>query len=148
MSGTIELMLQDGASIPERQTKGAAGYDLRSNLRESLKIFPNSDKGYMVGTGVHMNMLSNNVCAQILMRSGLAKLGLVLGNSVGLIDSDYTGEVKLNLWNRGDTVITIGPGDRIAQLVFLPIIIPNLVEVTEFSRVTDRGSNGFGSTGS
>ncbi len=138
-------LLYENAQAPTYGTYGSAGMDLRACIGSPINLLPGSVT--LVTTGLALNMKDRSMCAMILPRSGLGhKHGIVLGNLVGLIDSDYQGEIMVSLWNRSDQEYTINHGDRIAQLVFVPIAVANLVEVHEFSR-TERGSGGFGSTG-
>lgn len=130
--------------IPELGTPGSAGVDLRACLDEPLTLAPGETT--LIGTGIAIHLDDPGLCALILPRSGLGHRGLVLGNLVGLIDSDYQGELKISTWNRGQESQTIEPGDRIAQLVITPVIQPTFVEVEAFD-ATDRGEGGFGHTG-
>lgn len=130
--------------IPELGTAGSAGVDLRACLDETRVLKPNETA--LIGTGIAIHLDDPTVCALILPRSGLGHRGLVLGNLVGLIDSDYQGELKISTWNRSEGEQTIQPGDRIAQLVITPVIQPTFVEVDSFE-ASDRGDGGFGSTG-
>ena len=100
----------------------------------------------LIGTGIAIHLEDPGLCAMILPRSGLGHRGLVLGNLVGLIDSDYQGELKISTWNRGSEPQTIEPGDRIAQMIITPVIQPNFVEVDDFG-ASERGEGGFGHTG-
>ena len=146
----IQLKLLDdrlGQSIPvpEYATSGSAGLDMRACLDEALLLKPGETK--LIPTGMAIHISDANLAAVILPRSGLGhKHGIVLGNLVGLIDSDYQGQLFVSCWNRGNTEFTIEVGDRIAQLVFVP------VEQVEFERVesfgdSHRGEGGFGHTG-
>ncbi len=130
--------------IPELGTPGSAGVDLRACLDAPLTLAPGETA--LIGTGIAIHLDDPGLCALILPRSGLGHRGLVLGNLVGLIDSDYQGELKISTWNRGQESQTIEPGDRIAQLVITPVIQPIFVEVEAFD-ATDRGEGGFGHTG-
>lgn len=130
--------------IPELGTPGSAGADLRACLDAPLTLAPGETA--LIGTGIAIHLDDPGLCALILPRSGLGHRGLVLGNLVGLIDSDYQGELKISTWNRGQESQTIEPGDRIAQLVITPVIQPIFVEVEAFD-ATDRGEGGFGHTG-
>lgn len=130
--------------IPELGTPGSAGVDLRACLDAPLTLAPGETA--LIGTGIAIHLDDPGLCALILPRSGLGHRGLVLGNLVGLIDSDYQGELKISTWNRGQESQTIEPGDRIAQLVIIPVIQPTFVEVEAFD-ATDRGEGGFGHTG-
>ena len=130
--------------IPEIGTLGSAGVDLRACLSEAVTLSPNET--LLIGTGIAIHLEDPSLCAMILPRSGLGHRGLVLGNLVGLIDSDYQGELKISVWNRAKDPQTIEPGERIAQMIITPVIQPNFVEVDEFD-ASDRGEGGFGHTG-
>src|SRR6185437_16504495 len=136
--------------LPAYQSELAAGVDLHACIDEPMAIEPQAP-ARLVSSGIAVLMNDPNVAAIVLPRSGLGhKKGLVLGNSVGLIDADWTAAIGISVWNRlppGSEAIVIAPGDRIAQLVFLPILRPRLRVVDEFSAETRRGANGFGSTG-
>lgn len=151
MIRNIEIKkLDERAEIPTYGTKDSAGLDLAACITENLEIGPL--KTAMIGTGLSINMqtIPENCVAMIFPRSGKgAKEGKVLGNTVGIIDQDYHGELKICLMNRNpERYVLVQPGEKIAQLVFLPIIRANFVEVEEFSHTTERGEGGFGSTGS
>lgn len=130
--------------IPEVGTPGSAGVDLRACLDEPVTLAPGEN--ILIGTGIAIHLEDPGFCAMILPRSGLGHRGLVLGNLVGLIDSDYQGELKISTWNRGQEPQTIEPGDRIAQMVITPVIQPTLIEVDDFES-SSRGEGGFGHTG-
>ncbi|EAR10860.1 dUTP diphosphatase [Reinekea blandensis] len=131
--------------LPAYGTDGAAGMDLRALLDEPLTIQPGET--HLIGTGLAIYIEDPALAATILPRSGLGhKHGIVLGNLVGLIDSDYQGELMVSCWNRGQQAFTIEPGDRIAQLVLLPVVQASFTVVDEFAD-TQRGAGGFGSTG-
>ena len=137
--------LGDEIPLPHYATPGSAGLDLRACLDEPLTIQPGHT--ILIPTGFAMHIADPNYAAHILPRSGLGhKHGIVLGNLVGLIDSDYQGEVKISCWNRGNTAYTINPGDRIAQLVIVPVMQVEF-EVVEAFAETERGAGGFGSSG-
>lgn len=144
----IKLIHPD-VTVPIYATPGSAAIDLcfmdDGFVLPKRTIYPNET--VKVKTGIALNMDRTDLCAMILPRSGLGSRGLILGNTTGLIDSDYQGELMVTLWNRSDDCITISKGDRIAQLVFVPIVRPQFNVVKEFSITTERGSNGFGSTG-
>lgn len=136
-----------GSSIPlpSYATEGSAGVDLRACLDESVVLNPGDTK--LLPTGIAIYLQDPNLAATILPRSGLGhKHGIVLGNLVGLIDSDYQGELMVSCWNRGDTTFTVEPGERIAQLVVLPVVQVDFNVVDDFEE-SDRGEGGFGSTG-
>ena len=131
--------------LPNYATSGSAGLDLRACLDEPLEIHPGDVK--LLDTGIAIHISDQSMAATILPRSGLGhKHGIVLGNLVGLIDSDYQGPLKISCWNRGKTSYTISPWERIAQLVILPIIRAEFELVAEFDE-SSRGAGGFGHTG-
>src|SRR5210317_575544 len=130
--------------IPEVGTPGSAGVDLRACLDEPVTLAPGET--ILIGTGIAIHLEDPGFCAMILPRSGLGHRGLVLGNLVGLIDSDYQGELKISTWNRGQEPQTIEPGDRIAQMVITPVIQPTFIEVDDFES-SSRSEGGFGHTG-
>jgi dUTP pyrophosphatase len=131
--------------LPEYTTTGSAGMDLRACLDEALLIAP--DTTSLIPTGLAIYLADPGYAALILPRSGLGhKHGIVLGNLVGLIDSDYQGELMISCWNRSGVSFKIEPGDRIAQLVIVPIQQTRFTVVQEFT-TTDRGVDGFGSSG-
>jgi dUTP pyrophosphatase len=131
--------------LPHYASAGAAGLDLRACLQAALTLAPWDSQ--LVPSGIAIHLGDAGYAAMVLPRSGLgAKHGIVLGNLVGLIDSDYQGEVMVSLWNRGKAPFTIQPLDRIAQLVVVPVMQVQLQVVEEFA-ASARGSGGFGSTG-
>ena len=131
--------------LPEYATAHSAGLDLRAMLDQSIELAPGDAQ--LVPTGLAIHIGNPGLCAVILPRSGLGhKQGLVMGNLVGLIDADYQGPLMVSLWNRGRFPITITPGDRVAQLVFLPVARAVFRQVDEFER-SARGEGGFGHTG-
>jgi len=131
--------------LPAYATTGSAGLDLRACLDNALIVEPGQT--HLVPTGLAIHIADNSLAATILPRSGLGhKHGIVLGNLVGLIDSDYQGQLMVSVWNRGQTTFTIEPGDRIAQLVFLPVVQAEFNIVTDFD-ATERGDGGFGHSG-
>ncbi|MBS0456673.1 MAG: dUTP diphosphatase [Proteobacteria bacterium] len=131
--------------LPDYATAASAGMDLRAMLDAPLSLQPGQSS--LIPTGVAIHIGDPNLCATILPRSGLGhKHGLVLGNLVGLIDADYQGPLMVSGWNRSGVPYTIVPGDRIAQLVFLPIVRVALQVVDEFAQ-SARGQGGFGHTG-
>ena len=150
MSREIELKILDPRlgrdfPLPDYATAHAAGMDLRALTEAPLTLAPG--EAQLIPTGLAIHMADPGLCAVILPRSGLGhKQGLVLGNLVGLIDADYQGPVMVSLWNRGQNPQQVQPGDRIAQLVFMPVVRAGfrIVEVFEESA---RGSGGFGHTG-
>ncbi|EEZ42309.1 TPA: dUTP diphosphatase [Photobacterium damselae] len=131
--------------LPAYATEGSAGLDLRACLDQALTVVPGET--HLVPTGLAIHIADNSLAATILPRSGLGhKHGIVLGNLVGLIDSDYQGQLMVSVWNRGQSTFTIEPGDRIAQLVFVPVVQAEFNLVEDFS-ATDRGEGGFGHSG-
>jgi dUTP pyrophosphatase len=131
--------------LPESATAGSAGVDLRACLDEAIELEPGDTR--LIGTGVAIHLEDPGLAAMILPRSGLGhKHGIVLGNLVGLIDSDYQGELKISCWNRGRETFRIEPGDRIAQLVVVPVVSVGFEVVREFDQ-SARGAGGFGHSG-
>jgi dUTP pyrophosphatase len=131
--------------LPAYATTGSAGLDLRACLSEPLTLGPNAWQ--LVPTGLAIYLADPAFAALILPRSGLGhKHGIVLGNLVGLIDSDYQGQLMVSAWNRSDVAFTIEPMERIAQLVIVPVVQAQFNVVTEFE-ATERGEGGYGSTG-
>lgn len=133
-------------ALPEYATAGSAAMDLRAVFEgESLTLAPNECR--LIGTGLAFHIGNPDYCALVLPRSGLGyKHGIVLGNLVGLIDSDYQGELKVPLWNRSQTPYTIALGERIAQLMFQTVARATLLPVAAFG-ASERGEGGFGHTG-
>ena len=150
MERSIQLKILDkrigeAFALPEYATKGSAGLDLRACLDAPIQLAPGET--VLLPTGLSIYIADPNLAAVILPRSGLGhKHGIVLGNLVGLIDSDYQGELKVSCWNRSDDHFSIVPGDRIAQLVFVPVVQAAFDIVDEFE-ATNRGVSGFGSSG-
>ena len=131
--------------LPGRATAGSAGMDLRALLEEPLTLEPGGRAS--VPTGIAIGLPSPETVGLVFARSGLAiKHGLALSNGVGVIDSDYTGEIRVGLVNLSDTAYTIQPDERIAQLGVMPVCLPDILEVEELDQ-TERGAGGFGSTG-
>lgn len=131
--------------LPSYATDGSAGLDLRACTEKITQLLPNQTQ--LISTGLAIHIAQPNLAAVILPRSGLGhKHGIVLGNLIGLIDSDYQGELLISCWNRGQSDFTIQPGDRIAQLVFVPVVRTRFELVPEFIQ-TDRGTGGFGHSG-
>ena len=131
--------------LPKRATGGSAGLDLRACLDEAIELEPGTTK--LIPTGLAIHLADPGLAAVIIPRSGLGhKHGIVLGNLVGLIDSDYQGELMISCWNRGTQSFRIEPGERIAQLVVVPVVQVEFDVVSEFA-ASDRGSGGFGHTG-
>ena len=146
----IELKILDSRighefPLPEYATPGSAGLDLRACLDAAIELAPGATT--LLPTGLAIRIADPGLCATILPRSGLGhKHGIVLGNLVGLIDSDYQGQLMVSVWNRGQQSFTIQPGERIAQLVFLPVVQASFTIVDEFDS-SERGEGGFGSSG-
>ncbi len=150
MNSSIQLKILDprvGETIelPQYATSGSAGMDLRVCIDEPIQI--GAQETVLLPTGLAIYIADPLLAAVILPRSGLGhKHGIVLGNLVGLIDSDYQGELKISCWNRNAEHFTVNPGDRIAQLVFLPVVRAEFQIVESFEQ-TSRGEGGFGSSG-
>ncbi|MGY5451323.1 dUTP diphosphatase [Agarivorans sp. MS3-6] len=131
--------------IPEYATPGSAGMDLRACLDTAIELAPGQTE--LLPTGLAIHIADPSLAATILPRSGLGhKHGIVLGNLVGLIDSDYQGQLMVSCWNRGQTHFTIQPGERIAQLVFVPVVQASF-EIVEDFNASQRGEGGFGHSG-
>ncbi len=136
--------LREGAMLPKRETIGSAGYDLCCLCEEPITVSPNERK--LIPTGIAVEIPVGTV-GLVYSRSGLSlKHGIHMANDVGVIDSDYRGELKVPVHNRSDVTYTVNNGDRIAQLVITPILTPEIEETDELSE-TVRGEGGFGSTG-
>src|SRR3990167_11265257 len=150
LTKSIQLKILDSRigtefPLPRYETEASAGLDLRACLTQALTIEPNQTQ--LIPAGIAIYIADPHLAAVILPRSGLGhKHGLVLGNLVGLIDADYQGPLMISCWNRGQAAYTIQPYDRIAQLVFLPIVRAQFEVVNEFS-ATERGNGGFGHSG-
>ncbi|WP_101926783.1 MULTISPECIES: dUTP diphosphatase [Luteimonas] len=131
--------------LPAYATEASAGLDLRAALDEALTLLPGDTA--LVPSGLAIHIGAPDLCAVVLPRSGLGhKHGIVLGNGTGLIDADYQGPLLISVWNRGKDAFTVEPGDRIAQLVVLPVVRATLNVVDTFAD-TSRGAGGFGHTG-
>jgi dUTP pyrophosphatase len=145
---TIDLKVLDprmAGALPAYATAGSAGLDLRACTDGPLVIEPG--QATLIPTGIAIHIGDPGLAAMILPRSGLGhKHGIVLGNLVGLIDSDYQGPLMVSCWNRGQAAFTVQPMDRIAQLVIVPVVQARFRQVQEFN-ASDRGEGGFGSTG-
>jgi len=132
-------------ALPKRATSGSAGLDLRACLDGPIVLEPGQT--HLVPTGIAIHLEDSGLAAVLLPRSGLGhKHGIVLGNLVGLIDSDYQGQVMVSIWNRSDHPFTIAPGDRIAQMIVVPVVQVEFEVVADFEE-SPRGAGGFGSTG-
>ena len=147
---SIELKILDSRiggeiPLPHYATEGSAGMDLRACLDEPLTVRPGET--HLIPTGIAMHIADPGLAAVLLPRSGLGhKHGIVLGNLIGLIDSDYQGQVFVSCWNRGQAPFTVAVGERIAQLVVVPVIRANFEVVMDFTP-SARGSGGFGHSG-
>ena len=131
--------------MPHYATEGAAGMDLRACVGETMEIAPGETQ--LIPSGLAMHIEEPGLAAMLLPRSGLGhKHGIVLGNLVGLIDSDYQGQLYVSCWNRGSEAFTVEPGERIAQMIFVPVVRAGFEVVEEFAD-SDRGEGGFGHTG-
>jgi len=131
--------------LPSYATTGSAGLDLRACIDEAIILKPGQTE--LVPTGLAIHIEDPNLCGMILPRSGLGhKHGIVLGNLVGLIDSDYQGELMISVWNRGQNTFRLEPGERLAQYVLVPVVQAEFEQVQEFV-ATERGTGGFGHTG-
>lgn len=138
-------IVQEGAEVPVRATDGSAGYDLKACITEDLLLFPGETK--MIPTGIAIQLASNQYVGLLFSRSSIAvKHGQIQPNAVGVIDSDYRGEIMVALKNTSTEGYTIHKGDRIAQLVIVPVSLPE-VEVCDELEESARGTGGFGSTG-
>ncbi len=141
----LDTRLGNEWPLPTYATSGSAGLDLRACLDEAVQIKPGET--ILVKTGMAIYIEDPNFAGLILPRSGLGhKHGIVLGNLVGLIDSDYQGELMVSVWNRSQTVFTLEPGERLAQYVLVPVVQTQFEQVNEFT-VSERGTGGFGHTG-
>lgn len=141
----VDPRLGDSIPLPTYATEGSAGLDLRACLERPLTLEPGQTE--LIPTGLAMYVANPQYAAMILPRSGLGhKHGIVLGNLVGLIDSDYQGQLMVSCWNRGQEAFTIEVGERIAQLVIVPVLQPDFDIVSEFT-LSQRGAGGFGHTG-
>jgi len=138
-------LIGDKIPLPAYSTEGSAGLDLRACIESELTLEPTDT--VLIPTGISVFIEDPSLAAMILPRSGLGhKHGIVLGNLVGLIDSDYQGELMVSCWNRGQSSFTINPGDRIAQMILVPVVQAEFTIVDQFQE-TDRGADGFGSSG-
>ncbi|AZN66974.1 dUTP diphosphatase [Acinetobacter haemolyticus] len=141
----LDARLGQEWAMPAYATHGSAGLDLRACLDEAIEIA--AGETVLVKTGLAIYIEDPNFAGLILPRSGLGhKHGIVLGNLVGLIDSDYQGELMVSVWNRGQTTFRLEPGERLAQYVLVPVVQAEFEQVNEFV-ATERGAGGFGHTG-
>jgi dUTP diphosphatase len=145
---TVDVKILDARladNMPAYATSGSAGLDLRACIDQAIDLKPGQTE--LVPTGMAIHLADPGLAAVVLPRSGLGhRHGIVLGNLVGLIDSDYQGQVFVSVWNRGNTMFTLNPMERIAQLVFVPVVQVRLNRVDAFDH-SERGAGGFGSTG-
>ena len=142
----LDPRLGEAFPLPEYATSGSAGLDLRAMLQADATLEPGQT--LLIPTGLSIHIADPSLAALVLPRSGLGhKHGIVLGNLVGLIDSDYQGELMVSCWNRGQTSFTIAVGERIAQLMLVPVIQAQFELVSEFDN-SERGAGGFGHSGS
>jgi dUTP pyrophosphatase len=145
---TVDVRLLDprlADHIPTYATPGSAGLDLRACIEKTIELKPGQAE--LVPTGMAIHLADSGLAAVVLPRSGLGhKHGIVLGNLVGLIDSDYQGQIFVSVWNRGSSVFALNPMERIAQLVIVPVLQVQLNPVQAFAE-SQRGDGGFGSTG-
>ncbi len=141
----LDSRLGHSIPLPKYETEGSAGLDLRACLETEKTLAPGET--LLIPTGIAIHLQDKSLAAVILPRSGLGhKHGIVLGNLVGLIDSDYQGQLLVSCWNRSSEPYTIPIGERIAQLVIVPVVNAKFSQVESFTN-SDRGSSGFGSTG-
>jgi len=141
----LDSRLGDTIPLPEYATTGSAGLDLRACLDDAIILKPSET--VLIPTGLAIHIGDNSLAAVLLPRSGLGhKHGIVLGNLVGLIDSDYQGQIFVSCWNRGNESFTINIGERIAQMVFVPVVQVAFEQVEDFDE-SHRGEGGFGHTG-
>lgn len=148
---TIDVKILDQRMkdmLPAYATQGSAGLDLRACIDEAITIEPGAT--VLIPTGIAIHVANPGYCAMILPRSGMGhKNGIVLGNLVGLIDSDYQGQLMVSTWNRGQQAFTLNPMERLAQLIVVPVVQVGFIVVDEFDsdKESERGAGGFGSTG-
>ncbi|HIJ89213.1 MAG TPA: dUTP diphosphatase [Desulfuromonadales bacterium] len=143
----INPLLGTAIPLPEYATNGAAAMDLRACLESPKTVHPGET--VLIPSGIAISIRDPGLVALLVPRSGLGiKHGIVLANSVGIIDSDYQGEIGIGIVNRGADSYTIEPGERICQMLFMPVLQADLCVVTEFCQKSERGTGGFGSTGS
>jgi dUTP pyrophosphatase len=142
----VNPLIGEAIPLPSYATDGSAAIDLRACLKEQIGIQPGET--VLVGSGIAINIKDPNIVGIIVPRSGLGiKKGIVLANTMGVIDSDYQGEIKIGLFNRSQNRYLVKPGERICQMLFMPVIKATLKLVQEFSNATYRGSGGLGHTG-
>ena len=142
----LDPRLGDEFPLPSPATAGSAGVDLRAMIDAPLTLEPGQRE--LIPTGLSIHVKDPNWCAMLMPRSGQGhKRGLILGNTIGLIDSDYQGPLMVSLWNRGQSPQTIEIGERIAQMVLVPVALPQFNWVAEYSDESERGTGGYGSSG-
>ncbi len=142
----VNSLIGDKIPLPTYATEGSAAIDLRACIAEQVEIQPGET--VFIGSGIAINIKDPNVVGIIAPRSGLGiKKGIVLANTIGVIDSDYQGEIQIGLFNRSKTVYLVKPGERICQMMFMPVIKAELNLVQDFSNETARGQGGFGHSG-
>ena len=147
MNTNVKVLLSRGMTMPAYATEGAAAVDMRAAIDEGTTVTIQPGQRAMIPTGMAISLESANVVAVLAARSGLAvKSGINLANGIGVIDSDYRGEICAGLINRSDVPYTVNPGDRIAQLFFVPVYAASFAVCDELDE-TERGAGGFGSTG-
>ena len=147
MKTNVKILLSRGMTMPAYATEGAAAVDMRAAIDEGTTVTIEPGCRAMIPTGMAIALENANVVAILAARSGLAvKSGINLANGIGVIDSDYRGEICVGLYNSSDVPFTVNRGDRIAQLMFMPVYTANLIEAESLDE-TARGAGGFGSTG-
>lgn len=147
MLTNVKILLSRGMTMPAYATSGSAAVDMRAAIDEDAPVTIAPGARAMIPTGMAISLENTNVVAILAARSGLAiKSGINLANGIGVIDSDYRGEICVGLYNSSDVPFTVHRGDRIAQLMFMPVYTANLIEVAALDE-TERGTGGFGSTG-
>ena len=147
MNTNVKVLLSRGMTMPAYATEGAAAVDMRAAIDEGTTVTIQPGQRAMIPTGMAISLENANVVAILAARSGLAvKSGINLANGIGVIDSDYRGEICVGLYNSSDVPFTVNRGDRIAQLLFMPVYVANLIEAATLDE-TARGAGGFGSTG-
>ena len=138
--------IAEAVPLPSYATEGSAAIDLRACLKAPILIQPGETE--LIGSGIAINIKDPNIVGILVPRSGLGiKNGIVLANTIGVIDSDYQGEIKIGLFNRSRVPYAVRPGERVCQMLFMPVINATLKLVQEFSNATHRGGGGFGHTG-
>ena len=147
MNTNVKVLLSRGMTMPAYATDGAAAVDMRAAIDEGTTVVIQPGQRAMIPTGMAISLENANVVAILAARSGLAvKSGINLANGIGVIDSDYRGEICVGLYNSSDVPFTVNRGDRIAQLMFMPVYTAKLIEAASLDE-TARGAGGFGSTG-